>query len=213
MATNLSIDPGLLARGAGAQRREDQEGGGQHGAARIHRAPGTEEGSGSCSDVSSGAPTSTTSTNGTGREAPDVKLFVDTSVWSLALRHAAPPEHPEVARLGDALTRGERVHDRAGPPGTAAGVSRTANGGEHHRALHRPALRHPDARRPHLSGKPAQRLPPPRGSGRNHRRPARIAVHRSRSRHALDRPGLRPHRGIDIAGPVGPTAANETLTA
>ena len=36
-----------------------------------------------------------------------MKLFVDTSVWSLALRRDAPPEHPAVTRLGDALTRGE----------------------------------------------------------------------------------------------------------
>ncbi len=38
-----------------------------------------------------------------------MNLFVDTSVWSLALRRDAPPDHPAVARLGAALTRGERV--------------------------------------------------------------------------------------------------------
>ena len=38
-----------------------------------------------------------------------MKLFVDTSVWSLALRRDAPPEHPAVTRLGDALARGETV--------------------------------------------------------------------------------------------------------
>ena len=38
-----------------------------------------------------------------------MKLFVDTSVWSLALRRDAPPDHPAVIRLGDALTRGEPV--------------------------------------------------------------------------------------------------------
>ena len=38
-----------------------------------------------------------------------MNLFVDTSVWSLALRRDAPPDHPEVIRLGDALTRGENV--------------------------------------------------------------------------------------------------------
>ena len=38
-----------------------------------------------------------------------MKLFVDTSVWSLALRRDAPPDHPAVTRLGDALTRGEHV--------------------------------------------------------------------------------------------------------
>ena len=37
-----------------------------------------------------------------------MKLLVDTSVWSLALRRDAP-DHPAVARLGDALTRGEHV--------------------------------------------------------------------------------------------------------
>ena len=39
----------------------------------------------------------------------NVRLFVDTSVWSLALRRDAPPDHPEITRLGDALTRGENV--------------------------------------------------------------------------------------------------------
>ena len=39
----------------------------------------------------------------------DVRIFVDTSVWSLALRRDAPPDHPEITRLGDALTRGENV--------------------------------------------------------------------------------------------------------
>ena len=38
-----------------------------------------------------------------------MKLFVDTSVWSLALRRDAPPDQPAVVRLGDALTRGEQV--------------------------------------------------------------------------------------------------------
>ena len=38
-----------------------------------------------------------------------MKLLVDTSVWSLALRRDAPADHPAVARLGDALTRGEHV--------------------------------------------------------------------------------------------------------
>ena len=38
-----------------------------------------------------------------------MKLFVDTSVWSLALRRDAPADHPTVARLGDALARGEQV--------------------------------------------------------------------------------------------------------
>ena len=38
-----------------------------------------------------------------------MRLFVDTSVWSLALRHDAPPDHPAVTRLGDALIRGEHV--------------------------------------------------------------------------------------------------------
>ena len=38
-----------------------------------------------------------------------MRLFVDTSVWSLALRRDAPPGHPAVARLGEALSRGEGV--------------------------------------------------------------------------------------------------------
>ena len=38
-----------------------------------------------------------------------MRLFVDTSVWSLALRRDAPPDHPAVTRLGNALTRGEQV--------------------------------------------------------------------------------------------------------
>lgn len=38
-----------------------------------------------------------------------MSLFVDTSVWSLALRRDAPPDIPEVRRLGDALQNGEPV--------------------------------------------------------------------------------------------------------
>ena len=38
-----------------------------------------------------------------------MNLFVDTSVWSLALRRDAPPDHPAVSRLGEALTGGEPV--------------------------------------------------------------------------------------------------------
>lgn len=38
-----------------------------------------------------------------------MSLFVDTSVWSLALRRDTPADHPAVARLGDALVRGEHV--------------------------------------------------------------------------------------------------------
>lgn len=37
-------------------------------------------------------------------------LFVDTSVWSLALRRDTVPEGPEVRRLQDALSGGETVH-------------------------------------------------------------------------------------------------------
>lgn len=37
-------------------------------------------------------------------------LFVDTSVWSLALRRDASPEGPHVRRLRDALSGGEAVH-------------------------------------------------------------------------------------------------------
>lgn len=37
-------------------------------------------------------------------------IFVDTSVWSLALRRDAVPEGPEVRRLQDALSGGETVH-------------------------------------------------------------------------------------------------------
>ena len=38
-----------------------------------------------------------------------MKLFADTSVWSLALRRDAPPDHPAVTCLGAALTTGEYV--------------------------------------------------------------------------------------------------------
>ena len=38
-----------------------------------------------------------------------MSLFVDTSVWSLALRRDAPTGAPEVARLTTALTAGEPV--------------------------------------------------------------------------------------------------------
>lgn len=39
-----------------------------------------------------------------------MSLLVDTSVWSLALRRDTPPDLTEVARLGNALGRGEAVH-------------------------------------------------------------------------------------------------------
>ncbi|MDE0102817.1 MAG: PIN domain-containing protein [Bryobacterales bacterium] len=38
-----------------------------------------------------------------------MSLFVDTSVWSLALRRDSPPDVPEVGRLRDALVCGETV--------------------------------------------------------------------------------------------------------
>ncbi len=38
-----------------------------------------------------------------------MKLFVDTSVWSLALRRDAPPAIPEVAFLARALEAGEEL--------------------------------------------------------------------------------------------------------
>ena len=37
-------------------------------------------------------------------------LFVDTSVWSLALRRDAAPEGPEVQRLREALSSGESIY-------------------------------------------------------------------------------------------------------
>lgn len=38
-----------------------------------------------------------------------MRLFVDTSVWSLALRRDAPPRTPEVAFLARALEAGEEL--------------------------------------------------------------------------------------------------------
>ena len=38
-----------------------------------------------------------------------MRLFIDTSVWSLALRRDTPPDHPAAVRLGEALSRGEDV--------------------------------------------------------------------------------------------------------
>ncbi len=38
-----------------------------------------------------------------------MNLFVDTSVWSMALRRDAPADQPEVARLRRALEQGESV--------------------------------------------------------------------------------------------------------
>jgi hypothetical protein len=38
-----------------------------------------------------------------------VNLFVDASLWSLALRRAQPEDEPTVARLSDALIGGEPV--------------------------------------------------------------------------------------------------------
>ena len=37
-------------------------------------------------------------------------MFVDTSVWSLALRRDSAPEGPEVGRLREALGGGETIH-------------------------------------------------------------------------------------------------------
>lgn len=39
-----------------------------------------------------------------------MNLFVDTSVWSLALRRDTPADLPEVKRLQEALAGGEPVH-------------------------------------------------------------------------------------------------------
>lgn len=39
-----------------------------------------------------------------------MSVFVDTSVWSLALRRDAPTGSPEVAALTGALNRGEQVY-------------------------------------------------------------------------------------------------------
>ena len=39
-----------------------------------------------------------------------MSLFVDTSVWSLALRRNSPLAVPEVERLRNALDRGEAIH-------------------------------------------------------------------------------------------------------
>lgn len=38
-----------------------------------------------------------------------MSLFIDTSVWSLALRRDSPPKAPEVERLRGALTGGEAI--------------------------------------------------------------------------------------------------------
>lgn len=38
-----------------------------------------------------------------------MSLFVDTSVWSLALRRDAPDASPEVAALRDAITAGDTI--------------------------------------------------------------------------------------------------------
>ena len=39
-----------------------------------------------------------------------MRLFVDTSVWSLALRRDAPPDRPEVERLSSSLSSRESVY-------------------------------------------------------------------------------------------------------
>lgn len=43
-----------------------------------------------------------------------MNLLVDTSVWSLALRRDAPPDHPAVAVLRDALLDGDNTIVTAG---------------------------------------------------------------------------------------------------
>ena len=64
-----------------------------------------------------------------------MNLFVDTSVWSLALRRDRPQERPEVERLARALEDGEGVFTtglvlQELPPScetpAAAGASRSA---------------------------------------------------------------------------------------
>ena len=44
-----------------------------------------------------------------GRALPVLRLLVDTSVWSLALRRDAPPEAPEVELLTSALDQGDLI--------------------------------------------------------------------------------------------------------
>ena len=68
---------------------------------------------------------------------PALNLFVDTSVWSLALRRDTPPDHPAVTRLGQALISEEQVFSTGlvlqellqgfrGPRATATMVERFA---------------------------------------------------------------------------------------
>ena len=70
-----------------------------------------------------------------------MNLFVDTSVWSLALRRDSPPKCSEVLRLREALGGGEMVYT------TGLVLQELLQGSR---------------------GPPAQRMPPTRHSGRNH---------------------------------------------
>ena len=119
-----------------------------------------------------------------------------------------------------ASARGARrrcsLHDRPGAPGVVAGLSRPAGAGADRRSFHGPAHDRPDARGPHRGGRTAQRVSPPRRSGRHHRRAACPSLHRARACHADDRPGLRLDRGLDIASalahPVIPRTSGRTLS-
>ena len=131
---------------------------------------------------------------------PQVSLFVDTSVWSLALRRDSPPEGSEVRRLREALGSGETVYTTGLVlQELFAGLARPARRGADHRPVRGHCHDCTDARRPYRRGPPAQRMPSARHSSRNHRCVAYPALHRPQTCHAVNRSGFQPHRGLHIA--------------
>ena len=172
---------GSARQGLGDRGRKDQEGHRQPRLAGVHCTP--------CS----GTVARPVRQTGLGqrlrpqtRAFPPMNLFVDTSVWSLALRRDSPPEGAEVLRLRGGARRGHDLHHWTGASKITAGLSRSARPEPHHRLLLGHSHDCPDARRSHLRGPTAQRMPPPRHTGRNHRCAARSALHQPPARHAVD---------------------------
>ncbi|HEV7409263.1 MAG TPA: type II toxin-antitoxin system VapB family antitoxin [Bradyrhizobium sp.] len=83
MATNLSIDPDLLERALEVSGERTKKAAVTKSLAGIHRAPAAEASAGTGRQARMGRELRLQ-----GGARPRVSLFVDTSVWSLALRSA-----------------------------------------------------------------------------------------------------------------------------
>ena len=119
---------------------------------------------------------------------------IQTGFVAGAFRGAAPP---------GGTRRGHGLHDRTGASGIVARLPRSARSDTDHRLLRANCHDRTYARRSHLRGPTAQRMPSARHTGRNHRCAARPALHRPQARHVVDRPGFQPHRGAYAPPTVG----------